>query len=137
MKTALLAMLLAVPMIGACPTEHQVLTLEWFAADRGCAVPIEDARIYTRKAHEEIAQEIAGLERMVLERDKRLDACRNLLQSSRLSAAATIRSAADEVRALAERMEATADPPSRLNWFGGGALLGGACAAILTAMILI
>jgi len=51
----LLIVILALLSFGACPSPEQVTGMEWFAADLNCPVPIEDARVYTREAHEEIA----------------------------------------------------------------------------------
>lgn len=120
---------------GACPTAADVAGYEWFEIDVGCQVPIELAVIYTRRAHEQSVAEIAGLERLVMERDERVRSLRETLSSVRLDAAAEQRRAADKIDELAAALAAAETPPDRLRWFGAGALVTAVAALVVVAAL--
>lgn len=136
----LLLSLLLLPVLARsqeipCPkSAEQVAGFEWFAVPAGCPVPIAGA-LYTLDAHRANAAEIAGLEQLVVEKSKRLDATRSAHDATRRWCAGRLRSAGEQLEAVSADLEAVADPPSRLVWAGIGA--GGAVVAAILAVVLV
>ena len=117
----------------ACPTADQVVGYEWFELEVGCQMPIVRGVVYTRRAHEQTVAEIAGLERLVLERDKRVATLRETLSTVRRDAASEQRRAANRIDELAAALAAAETPPDRIQWFGAGALVTAVAAVVVVA----